>query len=150
MYYLLGARYWIGRHAATLANSLNIGLVVFAVICLLRRLVRNDILAALATAVLFTMTEGEVIHSPEWGIMAALFVAVYSILAFVLMRIGLVATISAIFFIDAFNGIWLGADWKAWYAPAGIATLLLLLSIAGFAFWKSLGGRDLLAGEETP
>ena len=56
------------------------------------------------------------------GRLAALFIAVYGILALVLMRIGLVATISAIFFINAFNGIWLGADWKAWYAPAGIAT----------------------------
>ena len=65
------------------------------------------------------------------------------------MRIGLVATISAIFFISAFNGVWLGGDWKAWYAPAGIATILLMLSIAGFAFWKSLGGRDLLGGEEA-
>jgi serine/threonine-protein kinase len=146
--YVLGTRQWIGRNAGALANSLNVGLVVFAVICLLRRLVGNDILAALATAVLFTLTEGDVARSTDWGIMAALFVAVYSILALVLMRIGLVATISAVFFINAFNGIWLGADWKAWYAPAGIATILLLLSIAALAFWKSLGGRDLLGAED--
>jgi hypothetical protein len=125
------------------------GLLVFAVICLLRRLVRYDILAALITAVLFTLTETEVTRSPDWGVMAALFIAVYGVLALVLMRIGLVATISAIFFINCFSAIWLGADWKAWYAPAGIATILLMLAIALFAFWKSLGSGDLLGGEET-
>ena len=50
--------------------------------------------------------------------------------------------------INAFSAIWLGADWKAWYAPAGIATILLMLTIALIAFWRSLGSRELLGGEE--
>jgi hypothetical protein len=143
---LLGARHWIGRHAISAASSLNIGLVVFAVICFLRRLVRYDALAALATAVLFTLTEFEAV-SGGWATLA-LFVVVYGVLAFLLMRIGLIATISAIIYINVFSSIWLGADWKAWYAPAGIATILLALSIALLAFWKSLGSRELLGGEE--
>ena len=118
-------------------SSLNIGLVIFAVICFLRRLVRYDALAALATAVVFTLTEFEAVSEGWAGL--ALFVVVYGVLAFLLMRLGLVATISAIVFINAFNSIWLGADWKAWYAPAGIATILSMLSIALIAFWKPWG-----------
>jgi serine/threonine-protein kinase len=143
---LLGARHWLGRQAAIAVSSLNYGLVVFAVICFLRRLLRYDVLAAAVTAVLFTLTEMEAV-SGDWGEIA-LFVVVYGVLALLLMRIGLVATLSAIFFINGFSAIWLGADWKAWYAPTGIATILLMLSIAGVAFWKSLGSRELLGGEE--
>ena len=53
----------------------------------------------------------------------------------------------AVFFIDATNQITLGADWKTWYAPSGLATMLLLLGIAMFAFWRSLGSRELFGGD---
>ncbi len=143
---LIDSRHWLGRQAATATESLSIGLIVFATICFLRRVLRFDVLAALATAVLLTLTEFEAVAGGWAGV--ALFVVVYGVLALLLMRIGLVATLSAIFFIDGFSGIWLGADWKVWYAPAGIATILLLLSIALIAFWKSLGSRELVGGEE--
>jgi hypothetical protein len=145
---MLDTRHWIGRHAIAAASSLNVGLVIFAVICFLRRLVRYDALAALATAVVFTLTEYEAVYGGWAGL--ALFIVVYGVLAFLLMRLGLVASLSAIVFINAFNSIWLGADWKAWYAPAGIATILMMLSIALIAFWKSLGSRDLLDADPRP
>lgn len=144
---LLDTRHWLGRHANSLASSLNIGLIIFAVICFLRRLVRYDALAALATAIVFTLTELEAVAGGWAGL--ALFIVVYGLLAFLLMRLGLVASLSAILFINAFSSVWLGSDWKAWYAPAGIATILLFLTIAFVAFWKSLGSRDLLGGEES-
>jgi len=75
-------------------------------------------------------------------------VALYMVMIFVLLRLGLVAMIAAIFFINASNALVLGADWKAWYAPSGIATMLLMLGIVIFAFWRSLGSRGLLAGED--
>jgi serine/threonine-protein kinase len=144
---ILGVRQWLARFAATASEAMTVGLIVFAVICAIRRLVRYDILAALATAVLFTMTEGEVVRATNVLVMASLFISIYTVLAFVLTRIGLVATIAAVFFINAFNSIWLGADLKAWYAPSGIASLVFLLTIAGVTFWKSLGSRDLLGGD---
>jgi uncharacterized membrane protein len=63
----------------------------------------------------------------------------YTALVFVLLRFGLVATIAAVFFLDTTNRITLGTDWKTWYAPSGVATLVLLLSVAVFAFWRSQG-----------
>jgi hypothetical protein len=73
--------------------------------------------------------------------------AFYGALIFVLLRYGLVATISAVFFLDSSNAIIVGSDWKAWYAPPGIATILLLGGIVVFAFWRSLGSRPLFGGE---
>ena len=120
---------------------------IFMAIFGLRRMLRYDMLAALAASLLFTMMEGEVIHSAEWQLMTLIFVGLYMALIFVLLRLGLVAIISSIFFANSFNALILGSDWKAWYAPSGIATLSLMLGIALFAFWRSLGSRELLAGD---
>jgi hypothetical protein len=46
--------------------------------------------------------------------------------------------------------ITLGTDWTTWYTPAGLASFLLLLGIAIFAFWRSLGTRELFSPEAAP
>jgi hypothetical protein len=56
------------------------------------------------------------------------------------LRFGLVATISVIFFVNGIGALNLGLDWKTWYAPSGLTSLLLLCA----AFWPSLGSRGLL------
>jgi serine/threonine-protein kinase len=145
---ILGARQFLARHASIAAEALGYGLLVFAVICLMRTLVRYDLLAALLTAAVFTLRQGDVANAANVGAAVALYIAVYGALALVLMRIGLVATIGAIYFINTFSGIWLGGSWTSWFTPYGIAATLVALAIAIVAFWKSLGSRDLLGGEE--
>ena len=148
--FLLGARHWWGGLTAVLGQGVESGLLVFALICGLRRLVRYDLVAALVGAGFLTVLESPGFH--ESGVMLlvlfAIDLAIYTALAYVLMRVGLVATVSLIFFINTINTIWLGMDWKAWYAPYSIATLFLLLGIAGFAFWCALGRHVLTGGEE--
>lgn len=56
----------------------------------------------------------------------------------------------AVFFIDSSNLINLGADWKTWYAAAGLATFFLVVGIAIFAFWRSLGSRELFSAAAHP
>jgi predicted Ser/Thr protein kinase len=146
--FMMGPRQWIGGHANHMGVALRMGLFAFLAIFGLRRLLRYDWLAVLAASVLFTLTEYEVVHAQEWYLIGAVYAAVYAVLILVLLRCGLVATIAAVFFTDSFNAIVLGMDWKTWYAPAGLATMLLLTGIAVFAFWRSLGGRALLGGEE--
>ena len=148
LYFLLGTRHWIGGHAGNLENALWMGLTIFLAIFGLRQMLRYELLAALAAAMLFTMTEGAVTQRADWLFMSVVYVALYMVMIFVLLRLGLVAMIAAIFFINASNALVLGADWKAWYAPSGIATMLLMLGIVIFAFWRSLGSRGLLAGED--
>ena len=146
--FAMGVRQWIGGHAHNLAGGLRFGLLIFLTIFGLRRMLRNDVLAALAAAVLFTLMQGDVSYSEERLLMMALYIVVYGALAFVLLRSGLVATIATLFFADSGNGVILGMNWNNWYAPAGLASLLLLVGIAVYAFRLSLGGRDLLEGEE--
>ena len=146
--FAMGVRQWIGGNAHNLAGGLRFGLLIFLTIFGLRRMLRNDMLAALAAAVLFTLMQGDVSYSEERLIMMALYIVVYGALAFVLLRSGLVATIATLFFADSGNAVILGMNWNNWYAPAGLASLLLLVGIAVYAFRLSLGGRDLLEGEE--
>jgi serine/threonine protein kinase len=148
LFYALGFRQWVGGHAGAVANALRAGLLAFLCIFGLRVLVRKDILAAMIAAVLFTWQEGEVVNNPDWKVAATIYIVLFSVLAFALLRYGLVATIAAVYFINSFNAITLGGDWRTWFAPAGLATLLLLLGIALFAFWRSLGSRELIGNAE--
>jgi serine/threonine-protein kinase len=146
----LGARQWLAAHTSLMEGSLLFGLFIFFAICGLRRLVRRDVLAAVLAALLLLLGNGGVFSSPDWKVALAIYLGLYSVLLFVLLRLGLVATMTATFFIDSFNLITLGWDWKAWYAPFGLATFLLLLGIAIFAFWRSLGSHELFAPPANP
>jgi tRNA A-37 threonylcarbamoyl transferase component Bud32 len=144
--FLMGARQWVGAHAANANTALSLGLFVFLTIFAARRLLRNELLAAIAAGAMFTFVQGEV-AGPDWWQSALLFGAVMTALIFVLLRLGLVATIVALLYVNAVNGMALGTDWSAWYVPASLATLVLLVGIAVFAFWRSLGTRELIEGE---
>jgi hypothetical protein len=144
---LLGTRQWIGGHAVTLNGALQFGLILFFVIFCLRTLVRKDVLAALIASALFTLNQGSIFTSPHWQLEVAIYFGLYTVLMFCLLRFGLVTTMACLFFLNSCNYITLGGNWRTWYAPYGIATLGLLLGIAVFAFWRSLGTRELLGGE---
>jgi hypothetical protein len=144
--YLVGARHWIAAHASNANSALALGLFIFLAMFGMRHMLRNDLLAALAAAALFTFAQEEV-SGPNWWLIGLLYGAVIASLIFALLRFGLVATIAAVFFVDGCNGLVLGTDWSAWYVPASVATLLLYLAIAVFAFWRSLGGRELIEAE---
>lgn len=116
---------------------------MFLAIFGMRQLLRNELLAALGAAALFTLAQEEV-SGPDWWVVGLLYLVATAALIFVLLRFGLVATIAAVFFIDAVNAMPLGTDWSAWHMPASIATLLLLVGISVLAFWRSLGGRALI------
>jgi serine/threonine-protein kinase len=146
--YLMGTRQWIGANAGNLSSALAKGIVAFLAIFGMRHFLRLDWLAALGAAALFTVSNDEV-RSSNSVPLALLYFSVYAAITFALLRCGLVASIVAVFFADSMNAIPLGGDWSAWYLPATIATVLLLIGIATFAFWRSLGGRDLLEGETT-
>jgi len=141
-----GTRYWVAGHAGGMVTAMIVGLTAFMTIFGMRVLLRKDVFAALAASVIFTLTETDIQNAPNSLVLWGLYVVAYAALAFILLRFGLVATFASVFFIKGIDHMTLGADWTAWYAPAGVATLALLLVIAAFAFWRSLGSRQLLGG----
>ena len=69
-------------------------------------------------------------------------------LTFLLLRFGLVAAIVAVFFVGGVDRMLLGGDWNSWYTASSLATFAVLCATAAFAFWRSLGERELIRGEE--
>ncbi len=149
LFSVLGTREWFGSYASVLGNALKAGILVFFAVFGLRRLLRNQWAAVAAAAVLFTLMEGEPMRATDHGFTFTLFVLIYGILIFLLLRWGLVATISALFFVNGFNNVTLGTSLNTWYTPAGVAGFLLLAGIAFYAFWRSLGGRELIGDNPT-
>jgi serine/threonine-protein kinase len=139
-----GTRQWMASHANTLAGALMVGLLAFFALTGLRHLVKWDWVAASIAAVFFTFTNSSNFTSSNWQFKTAVYLFIFAVLMMVLLRYGLVTIIAACFFIDTFDSIGLGGDWKAWYAPAGLASVALLAGIAVYAFWRSLGSGDAL------
>jgi serine/threonine-protein kinase len=139
----LGTRQWVAFQAAGLSAVLWTGLLFFFALTGLRQLVKKDVAAAALASLFFTFVNVSALNSPNWKAKCAIYFGMFAILLFVLLRYGLVAIMAAACFIDSLDVITLGADWKTWYAPAGLATVTTLLGIAIFAFWRSLGRREL-------
>lgn len=86
----------------------------------MRRLVRKDVAAAILAAVLLVFSNGGVFTSYDWKVIAAISIGIYLIT--------------------------LRADWKTWYAPAGLATFFLLRDIA----FLTSGVRSVRTSCSTP
>jgi hypothetical protein len=127
-----------------LGTILPLGLILFLSVFGLRLLVRKDVLAALLASALAVPFNLSANHFTDWQILLPVYFVLFAVLTFVLLRLGLVAALAAVFFLNSCGRIIVGADWATWYAPYGVATLALLLGIALFAFWLSLGSRELL------
>ena len=138
-----GTRQWIAVRTGTLAGDLGVGLLIFFALTGLRYLVKKDWIAAMIAAMFFTFSNSANFTSSNWQVKTAIYLFIFGVLLMVLLRYGLVAIVAAAFFIDSFDSLGLGGDWKAWYAPAGLASVALLAGIAVYAFWRSLGSREV-------
>jgi hypothetical protein len=65
---------------------------------------------------------------------------------FVLFRYGLLAALFALFFLHIYLQFPVTTQLTAWYAPGFILDLIIMLSVAFYAFYTSLGGQPLFAG----
>jgi serine/threonine-protein kinase len=147
LFWAEGTREWFGGHATNLAHALAIGLAFFFALFCVRTLLKRDWPAALAASLTGIWIEGGLVGSEHWQIMVPVYLAIYFALFMVMLRFGLLATISTLFFVNGFQSIVLGLDWTAWYAPYGLASLVCLLAITIGAFWRSLGSRILFGDQ---
>ncbi len=146
----LGTRHWLGTHANTLSSLPMTGFALFLIVFGIRLLVKKNLPAALlaaALAVFFNFGDNPGRILEHWQVLLPIYFGLFSLLIFVMLRMGLVAFCAAIFFLNTASRIIAGTDWTTWYAPFGLATLSLLIGIALFAFWRSLGSRELLGVE---
>src|SRR5215472_202173 len=144
LYAATGTRFWITSLLARLGDGVTTGIVIFFAIFGLRMLLRRDWIAALAGAVIFTSQQSDLVNAVNWQVNVIVYLLVYTIIIFLILRMGLVVTIATVFMINTLGSISLGSDWTMWYAPAGFATMILSIAVALWAFLRTVDGRDLL------
>jgi serine/threonine-protein kinase len=140
---LLGTSSFVGHEAFFVPFSGVIGLFGLFLFLFLRTLLRKDWLAGLVW-ILF-MSYPDPSQVPAGGMVSALvFTAIGAVLLlFVQMRFGLLAAITSNIIFGIGNFIPMTLD-TSWYAPYGLAGLLLTAGVAFFGFRISLGGLRLL------
>jgi serine/threonine-protein kinase len=144
LYYLNGTRYWVAGVLSHVTEGIRTGLSIFFLIFGLRTILRRDWLAAIAGGLVFSVVQQDLVNSANWQAEFAVYFVMLTALIFVLLRLGLLVCVAAIFSLNTLNGVTLGTDWTAWYAPGGFATLGLMLVLALVAFRITLGERELL------
>jgi hypothetical protein len=140
---LLGIRsFAFGITQQILASLLQSFILLFFLL-LLYIIVRRERVAAVAVwligSVAISLTHDTVLGVP-FAIVGAFLVV------WVLYRYGLLALISAIFFLHLVIFFPITSDFSAWYAADFVLALIIALTLAGFAFYTSLAGQPLFRG----
>ncbi len=137
---------WIGATAKRLQMDLQSGFMVFFTIFGFRALWKRDYAAALSMAALFAVIGNNGIwndQNPHLLLERLVLLTIFTVLALILIRLGMVSTVAALFFINTMDRINLGPGLKSWYTPYGLATMALLVGISVYAFWRSIGARTI-------
>jgi len=135
-------RHWIASTLNRAFSATEFGLiVVFAIFCL-RVVLRKDWLASIAAAILLTAQENGAWQDRSVA-SVALYLLIFTALTFVMLRLGLVSTMVAIFFANVLlqtpgaQTLSMPYEWTVVAYPA------LALAIVAWAFWRTSGHRLL-------
>jgi hypothetical protein len=131
---LRGARFIAGDLILASAISLFVAMGFFALLFLLRLLLRKELLAGAAAAVLLSLPDG---FAESW--VTAAFIAVsWAAMAFVTIRFGILAAVFGFFFNHYFA---FPLRFDGWYAGYVLFPLIVLAAFAIYGFRTALAGR---------
>jgi serine/threonine-protein kinase len=141
-------RHWISHILNRAREAAEFGLlVVFAIFCL-RAVFRTDWLASIAVAILFAAQENEAWQGHAI-VNFAFYVFIFAILTFIMLRLGLVSTMVAIFFANILLETPGAQTLSKPYEWTVIAYPALALAIIAWAFWRTSGHRLLEIRSDT-
>ena len=144
---LLGVRHEIAEMLNAVPDALSSSMIFFFMLFLLRVLLRKQWIAATAFVALVSVIPA--IGSPTPWIDIPENALLFGVLAFVLLRFGLLAAIVAFTSLDLLSACPPTLDLSAWYIGLVPIPLLPVASIAVYGFRTSLAGRPLfqISGE---
>jgi len=139
--FLQGFRESVAVGLANIVSSIQTTLVFFFLLVLLRVLVKNRWLTAVIFALLFTVpkvlgSQHPFIETPVWLI-------VYGIAAFTVVRFGLIVLAMGVLTVDILLNVPMTLDFSYWYAARSLAVVLGFVLIAAWGFYTSLAGQRL-------
>jgi len=138
----VNARQWIGTILSRTKGAAEFGLLaIFAIFCL-RTVLRKDWLASIAAALVFALQESEAWQGHAM-LNFAFFLFIFTVLTFVMLRLGLVSSMVAIFFANVLLEMPGAQTLSKPYEWTVIAYPALVLGIVAWAFWRTSGERLL-------
>jgi hypothetical protein len=131
---------------AILASLLNetwlcvfFGFALLFLLLTLRTLLRRQWLAATVVVLIMSLTA---LGSEEPLLSFVLSLLLWGLMVFVFMRFGLLAGISSLIALIWFSNFPITFETSAWYSGAGFFALTVMMALAIFGFFTSLGGRS--------
>jgi hypothetical protein len=138
------ARSWLAVHILSADKAILVGFLIFFVLLGLKVLLRREIPAMIAAALLLCATNGDLYTTSNLSFDLPLYFLVSLAITVGLVRFGLLTTLVAVFTTNTLGNQSVATDLNAWFMPYALATLLLLSGIAVFAFWRSLGDQSIV------
>src|SRR4029077_20039177 len=139
--FLEGVRESIALGLVRVVGSIQTSLVFFFLVVLLRVLVKNRWVAAAIFVLLFTVPK--VLGSEHLLIETPIWLAIYSIAAFAVVRFGLVVLALAVLTVDVLLNVPYTLDFSNWYAVHTLCVVLGFVAVAAWGFYTSLAGQRL-------
>ncbi len=139
---------WVARLGGTVGGAVITGMVLLFVFLGLRVLLRRDWIAAVVSAVILAVLTSGNAAGGSWALRLGAVTLLFGLMIYLLLRLGLVATIALVCTINWLGGLTLGTDWSQWYTSYGVARLALLGAVTAWTFRDSLGGQDLFGHSE--
>jgi serine/threonine-protein kinase len=149
--YLLGGRQALGQILSQIPFSifgtlqfffLLLGLKVLAESLLKLahvKFLRADWIAAVLFVAIFVGMRS--LQSTHLAVDIPTIFLIYSVLVLIVLRFGLVPLAVGAFTVDMFGNVPFTADFSAWYATTAVLALLIVVALAGWGFYHSLGGE---------
>ncbi len=129
---MLGLRYKVGIVVSVLLSVISLGLVMLLVMLLLRMLTRGTAIASASFAGLLAVIF-VTISSTDAALPWATGTLIAVLLTVLLTRVGLVAVVTALAVNSLMMTSPITSDIHAWYAPAGMFSLITVAALLGFA-----------------
>jgi hypothetical protein len=137
--FLQGFRESVAVGLANIVGSIRTTLIFFFLLVLLRVLVKNRWVAAVIFALLFTVPK--VLGSDHLLIEAPVWLIVYAIAAFTVVRFGLIVLAMGVLTVDVLLNVPMTLDFSYWYAGRSLSVVLGFVLIAAWGFYTSLAGQ---------
>jgi serine/threonine-protein kinase len=139
--FLQGFRESVAIGLVNIVGSIRTTLIFFFLLVLLRVLVKNRWVAAVIFTLLFTVpkvlgSDHPLIETPMW-------LAVYGIAAFTVVRFGLIVLAMGVLTVDVLINVPMTLDFSYWYAGRSLSVVLGFVLVAAWGFYTSLAGQRL-------
>jgi serine/threonine-protein kinase len=143
---LLGSRYFMTGLAGLFFSALLVGFVLLFVMLLLSVILRKNWLGTMLTWLLLwwllslALSDNLYINAP----LAALSATIYVL---TLHRYGLLALLFTLFFFHLWVFFPITSEFSAWYAGDFLLALVMLIALAAYGFYTSLGDQKVFRGQ---